>query len=302
MLTPPRVLVTGASGFAGSFVARALAQEGHAVVGTYRRETPFLMSLSGVPGLQLARADIADALDLPGPFEAIVHAAATSPVPGVSSERLVHDNVQASRALIATARAWRSRAFILFSTVSVCGEVTAPLLDENTPIVNPSAYGLTKRLAELMLSEADGLPGIALRLPGVLGPGANRNWLSSVADQLLHREPIYAYNLDAPFNNGVHVSDIATLITTLCRRSWEGFDVIVLGARGSTTVRGAIERLAHGLGVPAFIEAQPSEKASFTLSFQRAVSTWAYNPMTIEAVLDRYASEILATRAGAAAC
>jgi UDP-glucose 4-epimerase len=301
-----RTLVTGASGFSGSFVARALAQAGFDVVGVYRRDTPFLAPLVGEPNLRLLRADLSEARELPGPFEAVVHAAATSPAAGVSVERLLRDNVLANLALVAAAKGWRSRAFVLFSSLSVYGEVAGPVLDENCPIVNPDAYGATKRLAELLLAEEPALPTLALRLPGVLGPGAHRNWLSGIAARLLRQEPIPAYNLDAPFNNAAHVSDIAKLVATVLQRGWEGFDFVVLGARGSTTVRGAIERLARGLNVPAKIVEEPPSKPAFTLSSGRAIECWGYDPMPIDALLDRYAADILeverpkATRSAAA--
>jgi UDP-glucose 4-epimerase len=289
-----RTLVTGITGVSGSFVARALAQAGFDVVGVYRRDTPFLAPLVGEPNLRLLRADLSEARELPGPFEAVVHAAATSPAAGVSVERLLRDNVLANLALVAAAKDWRSRAFVLFSSLSVYGEVAAPVLDESCPIVNPDAYGTTKRLAELLLGETRDLPTLALRLPGVLGAGAHRNWLSGVAARLVRQEPIRAFNLEAPFNNAAHVGDIARLVVTVLRRGWDGFDVVVLGARGSTTVRGAIERLAHGLGVSAKIVEEPPSKPAFTLSSSRAIERWGYDPMQIDALLDRYAADVLA--------
>jgi len=289
-----RTLVTGTSGFSGSFVARALAEAGFDVVGVYRRDTPFLAPLADRPRIRLLRADLADVRDLPGPFEAVVHAAATSPAAGVALDRLLRDNVLANLALVSAAKNWKSRAFVLFSSLSIYGEVTAPVLDESCPIVNPDAYGATKRLAELLLAEeARDLPTLALRLPGVLGPGAHRNWLSGVAARLLRQEPIRAYTLDAPFNNAAHIGDIARLVAAVLQRGWEGFDAVVLGARGSTTVRGAIERLARGLRVPVQIEEQPPSKPPFTLSSQRAIERWGYDPMPIDALLDRYAADLL---------
>jgi UDP-glucose 4-epimerase len=302
-----RTLVTGASGFSGSFVARALAQTGFDVVGVYRRDTPFLAPLLREPNIRLLRADLSEARELPGPFEAVVHAAATSPAAGVTVERLLRDNVLANLALVSAAKAWRSRAFVLFSSLSIYGEVAAPVLDEGCPIVNPDAYGATKRLAELLLMEEEReLPTLALRLPGVLGPGAHRNWVSGVAARLLRQEPIRAYNLDAPFNNAAHIGDIARLVAAALQRGWEGFDALVLGARDSTTVRGAIERLARGLRMPPRIVEEPPRKPPFTLSSRRAIDRWGYDPMPIDALLDRYAADILeieqpkATRSAAA--
>src|SRR5438309_1541115 len=136
-----RILVTGASGFAGSFVACALAGAGLDVVGSYRRETPRLQALGGAARLRLIRSGLADAAKLPGPFDAVVHIAATSPAAGVTAEQMIEDNVNGTLALVAAAEAWGSRAFVYFSSVSIHGEFSGPALDETCPIVNPDVYG-----------------------------------------------------------------------------------------------------------------------------------------------------------------
>lgn len=291
-----RLLVTGVSGFIGNYVARFLAAADFEVVGCHRRETPLLVNLAQEKGIRLVRADLMDAALLPGPFDGIVHIAATSPGPGITVEQILHDNLFSMLALIEAARTWNSRAFILFSSLSLYGQITKPIVDENCPIVGSDAYGATKHLSELVLAEqAHQMPGLALRLPGVLGPRAHRNWLSIVATKLRNGEIIRAFHLDEPFNNAVHVADICGLLRATLRRGWQDFDAVVLGARGTITVREAIERLARGLDVPARIESIASAKPSFILSSERAIARWGYDPMDIGAMIDRYAAEVLAT-------
>ncbi|KAB2919038.1 MAG: NAD(P)-dependent oxidoreductase [Hyphomicrobiaceae bacterium] len=290
-----RILVTGASGFSGSFVARALARSGRDVVALHRRETPFLTRLSGEPRVRKHRGDLIDAATLPGPFDAVVHVAATSPAPGIDVAQMVRDNVMGTQALIEAAERWAAKAFIFFSSLSLYGEVAAGLVDERTPIVNPDVYGATKHLGELLLAaRAERLLCLAIRLPGVLGPGAHRNWLSGVAARLRTGETVRAFHLDAPFNNAAHIADLAALVSRVLERPWTGFDAIVAGARGHISVREAIIRLAKGLGLEARIEQTAAAKPSFTLSSERAISRWGYDPMEIGAMIDRYAEDVRA--------
>jgi UDP-glucose 4-epimerase len=290
-----RVLVTGASGFSGSFVARDLARGGHDVVALHRSETHFLTRLSGEPRVHKHHGDLIDAARLPGPFDAVIHAGATSPVPGIDVAQIVRDNVTGTQALIEAAESWAAKAFVFFSSLSVYGEVAAGVVDERTAIVNPDAYGASKRLGELLLAaRAERLPGLAIRLPGVVGPGAHRNWLSGVAARLQAGETVRAFHLDAPFNNAAHIADLAALVSRAIEDPWTGFDVIVVGARGQLSVRDAITRLANGLGVEARIEEIAAAKPSFTLSSERAISRWGYDPMQIGAMIDRYAAEVRA--------
>src|SRR5207247_6321073 len=124
--------------------------------------------------LDLFQGDLGGIRTLQGPFDAVVHTAATSPADGVSAARMARDNVDATLALLDIAEEWQCRAFVLFSSLSVSGKVAGPVLDEPSPIVNPDAYGATKRIGEILLAErAANLPGLALRLPGVIGPGAH---------------------------------------------------------------------------------------------------------------------------------
>ncbi len=286
-----QVLVTGVSGFSGSFVARALASAGHDVTGLFRRETNFLAQARKQANIRLEQAGLDSVGGLAGPFEAIVHTAATSPAPGITDAMIVRDNLDGTTALLAEAGRWGTERFVFFSSLSLYGDVTAPLLDEETAIVNPDIYGASKRQCELLVS-GSGIPSLSLRLPGVLGPGAHRNWLSGIATKLKARKTIRAFHLDSPFNNAVHIDDIARLVSTVLAHSWTDFDAVVLGARGALPVRRVIESLAQGLGVTAQIEPAPATKSSFILSSHRAIARWGYDPMEIGEMAERYGREI----------
>jgi UDP-glucose 4-epimerase len=288
-----RVLVTGASGFSGSYVARTLAEGGHDVLGLHRGESPFLARLAEVAGVRLVRKDLAEAAALAGPFDAVVHTAATSPAPGIDSARIVRDNIGGTTALIEAAARWGCRAFVFFSSLSVYGDVAGPVLDETSPIVNPDPYGMSKAIGERLLAEQAHVPAIALRLPGVIGPGAHRNWLSGVAARLRAEQSVRAFHIDQPFNNAAHIADIADLVARIIELRWTSFDSVILGARGTTTVGGAIARLARGLGIIGSIEEIPAAKPSFILSSERAIARWGYDPLEICAMIDRYATELL---------
>lgn len=289
-----RVLVTGVSGFSGSTVARRLASSGHGVVGTYRRDTDFLTPLRDVARLELVRTDLTDAGQLAGPFDAIVHIAATSPGPGVDVATLVHDNVDASFALIEAARRWGVSRFIFFSSLSYYGRIEQDVVDEATPVCDPDAYGASKLITEQRLAELGGVfSSLALRLPGIVGQGAHRHWLASVASRLRANEPVRAFHLDRPFNNAAHIDDVAALVlTVLTNEPWGGFDAAVLGAVESLTVRETIERLARALGVSAKIEEIAPTNTSFTLSSAHAIARYGYEPMEMGTLIERYGREI----------
>lgn len=287
-----RVLVTGAAGFVGGHVAAHLASLGHEVVGTTR--SPETLRGFAVWNVNLASRHNVNMW--PDPFDVIVHCAATHPVSGASLEKTIADNVPAMLTLLDMARHWKIKAFVLLSSISVHGEISEPVLSERTPRTNPDAYGSTKYLCECALMEQP-FASLSLRLPGIIGLDAHkRNWLPGVAAKLLAGDTINAYGLDRFFNNVVHVHDVAIFIGHVIPRLAEGkgHDAVTLGAGGVITVREAIERLAKSMGnMTINWSSVTMDKRPFTISSDRAISKWRYDPMEVGAMIDRYGKEFM---------
>jgi nucleoside-diphosphate-sugar epimerase len=287
------VLVTGAGGFIGGHVARYLAEQGMTVTALYRRRPP-AWGATTPTGLLLLQADIDDsAAALPSRIDAIFHAAATSPWAGVSADDMIRDNVLGTRQVLRYGLKAGAMRFIYASSLSIHGRITTAVVDENTAITNPDVYGLSKRLGELALADvAADLPGLALRLPGVIGPGAHRNFLATTLARLRGGEQVTASNPGAPFNNAVHIADLTAFIARLLHGdSWRGFDAMPLGAAGMTTIRGAVEGLAAACGSRSTISFTPAERPAFTIDSRQAAS-YGYQPMEIGPMLDRFAGTV----------
>jgi len=283
-----RVLVTGATGCLGHFIAVDLAARGFDVVALYRSGPD---PEPAPTGMQWLRGDLSDVARLPDNYDAVVHAAAASPSPGVTTDRIVRDNVEGTRRLILQARAAGAQTFIFCSSMDVYGTVSAMEVDEKTPIRDPNTYGMTKLIGERLLA-ASGLSTLSLRLPAVIGPGAKRNFLATAAARFQAGAPVTISNPDADYNNAAHCADIAELIARVLRDGRKACDVLVLGAAGRTTVRGAAEHLRRQLDSRSPIEIGPPLKAPFSLSSRRAIELYGYAPMEIGAMLDRFAREV----------
>lgn len=158
------------------------------MVATYRRTRPgALVDLATRPGIRLALVPLDVALpggfDALGPADAIVHVAGVSAADGVSSDEILACNVDGARNVIAYGQAVGAARIVYASTLSVHGQISEPEVDERTPVRDPDVYGASKHLAERLFAEAAGrLPCVAIRLPGVLGPGAHRAWLPTMAE------------------------------------------------------------------------------------------------------------------------
>jgi nucleoside-diphosphate-sugar epimerase len=286
------VLITGAGGFTGSHMVAALLTRGHSVTAVCGRSRGRLDPEHHRDAkLSIIRGNLAEDLTLPENIDAIVHAAARSPGPGVTTGDLVRDNVTATARLVAHAWAAGAKTFIYLSSLSVNGRIPGPVVDEQTPIIDPDAYGMSKYLGELIVREEASLRSLSLRLPGVIGKGSVRNWLTSVLAAAKENRPITLFNGEAQFNNAVHVNDLCAFVGVLLDSAWGGHDVVTLGAAGATTTRRAVDILVQATGSRSLVSTEASRRPPYAISIERARTLYGYTPMQIETMLQVFAAE-----------
>lgn len=285
------VLVTGIDGFSGRHLVPALLDKGWRVTGVGGRKTK---ARREHPGLTVLSGDLASDLALPDDIDAVVHMAASSPGPGldVTDADMNLDNAMATRRLALYARDLGVRSFIYFSSLSVYGRISTSVVDENTPIVDPDVYGMTKHLGEIALAEqANAFPSLAIRLPGIIGPSPVRNWLSQVMECAKQGSEISIYNPNAAFNNAVHINDLCQFVLAYLEGQWRGHESITVGAGGSMPVREVVETIIRGTGGGSRLETLADSKQPFIVSSDKAIKVFGYQPMNIRKMIERFISE-----------
>jgi UDP-glucose 4-epimerase len=274
----------------------ALLSMGHEVTAVTGRNGVGRLRLdrAATPGLTVLVGDLLGDLTMPASVEAVVHTAAVSPGPGIqaTTDDFALNNAEATRRLVAWARRAGARTFVYFSSVSVFGRIAGPVLDETAPRVEPDAYGVSKWLGEVMLREqADAMASVSLRLPGVVGPGAARNWLATMAALARQGREIVYFHGDAEYNNAVHVEDLCRLVGEVLRRDPRGHDTVLLAAGGTMKVRDMVAAIAAGLGGRSRLREVPPPRPPFTISIARAQERYGYHPMAMGELIARFVRE-----------
>jgi nucleoside-diphosphate-sugar epimerase len=232
-----KVLVTGAGGFVGRALLRALEARHEAIA--------FDRELGGAPGIE---GDLCDASVIARALatgcEAIVHLAT---VPGGAAELdpmlAWRVNVEAARSLLdAAARMPRPPFVVYASSIAVFGDPLPTPIDEDAPVAPTLLYGAHKAMMETWITtlvRRGSLRGVALRLPGIVArpaapAGLKSAFLSDVFHALLHKRSI-----DLPVS-----SDSTTLLMSVDRVAGNLLHAIESGASGVITLPASFVRMS----------------------------------------------------------
>lgn len=274
MLTPPvplrqvrsekadlPVLVTGASGFIGSHLARHLARSGHRVVGTARpgsqpwrlRELPANLEIAP---LDLQNPDAVSRLFDRYRFRAVYHLAAR----GVQ----VEDNDPGALAAVNTVGTLLLARHALQHGVArfvYCGSGLEYRnsnygVGESAVCASPNLYGATKAAGWLLLDclrRTEGLALTTVRPFTVFGPDESpRKLIPYVIGGALRREPILLGD-GLQVRDYLHVSDVVTALTLAAEHPdavGQAFN-IGAGAGGACRIRDLVEMILRLTGAPA---------------------------------------------------
>ncbi len=173
-----RVLVTGSTGFVGFHVVKALKQNGHAVVALVRNaaKAKQLYEKKCISVDDFIEGSITDAGTVHRALhncEAVVHAAAITPMQASSEEELFATNVGGVKNVIGTACELGIDNVIYVSSITAIFNTDPSRMNVNAPIAKSKhTYGLSKAQAEEYVRslQAQGKAVKTVYPGGIIGP------------------------------------------------------------------------------------------------------------------------------------
>jgi GlcNAc-P-P-Und epimerase len=236
------IAVSGANGFVGSHVLRALSAAGLEAVGMVRHggaeNGMRVVADWSEAGLRAALAGVTS----------VVHAASVVHRPGTDPAEYERFNRDGTRALIAAARGAEVRQVILLSTIKVYGEERLDCADEGTPPAPQDPYSTTKLAAEEIVlgAAAEGGPvATVLRLAPVYGRGDKGNVRRVISAIASRRFALPGSG--STRKSLVHVSTVAEVIRAALSQRRGG--LFVVADREAPSMRELADAASAALGL-----------------------------------------------------
>ena len=177
----PMILVTGGTGFIGSYIIKNLVEKGHAVRAIRRsNKLPFYISTHILNKVQWVKGDVLDIVSLSDAMkgaDAVIHSAAIVSFSKKERHLMYQVNVEGTANVVNSAVESGIKRFLHISSVAALGRTSKPesvteqkKWEENK---NNTHYAISKHHSELQVWRgfAEGLEGVIINPSTVLGYG-----------------------------------------------------------------------------------------------------------------------------------
>lgn len=314
----PQILVTGAAGFIGSHLVKALLGAQRTVIGLDSFD-PFydraikdrnLSPVTGDPRWEFHTGDIRDYKALDALFrtrriDVVIHLAARAGVrPSIQDPLLYQDvNVRGTMNLLELARVYKVRRFIFASSSSVYGNNEKTPYAETDPVDHPiSPYAATKKAGELLCYTYHHLyhfDVIGLRFFTVYGPGQRPDMaIHKFARLIRSGAEVPVFGDGQSWRDYTYIDDIIHGIMGALDYSGRGYEIFNLGESQVTSLIDLIRLLERYLKREARLVFQPPQPGDVQITYadiSKAVKLLNYHPKTkIEDGIGRFADWFLA--------
>jgi nucleoside-diphosphate-sugar epimerase len=251
-----KLLLTGATGFIGSHIARALVRAGHEVHALVLPNDDPWRIRDLLPSLPMIQADILDPSFAPPPtrFDLCLHLA-WYVVPGKYLE--APENRDFLRASVAFASAMARAGCPRFVATGTCFEYDTHLglLSESSPTNPRSLYANCKLQLFHELQALGAATGMGIAWPRFFyqyGPGEDpRRFVPVVINNLLRGEP-FTVPPNEQTRDYLHVADVASAVCAVARSRLTG--AVNIGSGEPTSVRQMTTQIAAIIGRPDLIK------------------------------------------------
>lgn len=301
-----RVLVTGAGGFIGSHLCRALLEENHEVFALSRSEkNERIVSLLSQRRFHLVHGDLRTLPTLQeimktNRIDTVIHLAAT-PSHGSKEEHLnfahFETNARGTLNVVHSCLLTGVSKIIYASGMGVYGQPQYLPVDENHPKKPIDFISLTKLQAENyceFYAEHYNIHTVVLRYAGVYGFGKTKGAVYNFTKQVLNGELPQISSDGNQTKDLVYVGDVVNAtLKALDIADDTAFDVFNVGSGRETSINELLSTIIEIIGADIDFRYTPKKSNDrFVLDITKAQKVLGYHPKSLNASLSEYIQQI----------
>jgi len=297
------ILITGATGFIGSHLCKALTRKGYNVFGiSLSKENQRINKLLKEKNFHLQKGDILqiepiEKIIRDNNIKVIFHLAARLPGDDdLDNPSLISDvNIKGTLNLLKSAYLNGVDKFIYVSTMSVYSEPPEYLpVDENHPTKPSTIYGISKLAGELYCGAySEKMKITVLRYGGVYGIGQDEHYAAyRFVNQALNNEPIMIYGDGSQTSDFTYIEDLIQGTVLAMEKNSTG--IYNIGSGEETSIRKLAEEIINLTKSDSkiiFTDKKTNRPFRFFLNIEKARKRFGYSPSSFEKGLSRYIFE-----------
>lgn len=281
------IVVTGATGFIGTSLVRALRTAGYDIVPISHRD----VELTEPGALAAVVGDRA--------VDAVIHCASVRPHAGRNFETYYRGNILTLCHVLDWMASYGVRNILTFSSVNTYGNVRNTELTEQSPADPVGDYAISKWAADQLLkcrAVERGLTAVNLRLPSVFGPGHGGGIVETCYQHARRNEAIEIFSMGQLWRNLIHVDQIIAACQRVCERweAWRGYQLFLLGSANALTMENIARRIVATTGSQSrihLVDTPSPAEADWLLRLDHARQVLDFVPVPLEQALDFYVAQ-----------
>jgi nucleoside-diphosphate-sugar epimerase len=249
-----KVLVTGASGFIGSYLCQFLLQQGHQVIAVTRTLTDEMQST--LPNAEWMVGDVLDANfpQLTCSADAIIHLAAANDIISKNPNAGIELSVIGTRNLLQFAVNNKIPKFVFYSTLQVYGTELFNEVKDDAAIKCESDYGLNHFLAEeyvAFFNRKFGLQTAVVRPSNIYGPmtfsTVNRWTLvpGCFCKEIIEKQTITLLSSGNQYRNFISLQELSTATLSIIKELNAVHQVFNVASKHYFTIREVAEKVKN---------------------------------------------------------
>ena len=212
------ILITGASGFIGKYLAKEFLKINYKVYGSFRKNKPKIKNKN----FTSLKINLTKKFTIPKDVNSIFHLAADSPE-NVNGSKLINNNIKSTKNLIFSMKDKKIKNFYFFSSIAVYERFKNKkiLLKESLKNLSPkSNYSKSKYISEkLIIKMIDKkINVLVFRLPAVVAHDSFLSAFYNIKKKIKNNRLLTIMNPNQKFNGIIHVADLIKIIIVIFKK------------------------------------------------------------------------------------